>query len=127
MSCKLLLNLVDCIRQRSEGDSTTARDLLITMLRVFTLKFHTIAKMQLPLIIQKWKSLKPDPLPLAITSGIPQQPGIQTPSTPQSINIPNTPTTATSTDANSREILGLVSLIMYVHCSYLMLIYHYRK
>lgn len=54
MSCKLLLNLVDCIRQRSDAESTTARDLLITMLRVFTLKFHTIAKMQLPLLMQKW-------------------------------------------------------------------------
>ena len=54
MSCKLLLNLVDCIRQRSDSESPVARDLLITMLRVFTLKFHTIAKMQLPLIMQKW-------------------------------------------------------------------------
>lgn len=60
MSCKLLLNLVDCIRQRSETDSATARDLLITMLRVFTLKFNTIAKIQLPLIITKWKSMKAD-------------------------------------------------------------------
>lgn len=58
MSCKLLLNLVDCIRQRSEAESSTARDLLITMLRVFTLKFYTIAKIQLPLIINKWKTMK---------------------------------------------------------------------
>lgn len=58
MSCKLLLNLVDCIRQRSETESTTARDLLITMLRVFTMKFNTIAKIQLPLIMAKWKSMK---------------------------------------------------------------------
>lgn len=60
MSCKLLLNLVDIIRQRSDGESTAARDLLITMLRVFTMKFHTIAKIQLPLIMAKWKSLKPE-------------------------------------------------------------------
>lgn len=58
MSCKLLLNLVDCIRQRSEAESSTARDLLITMLRVFTLKFYTIAKIQLPQIISKWKTMK---------------------------------------------------------------------
>lgn len=98
---------MDCIRQRSEGDSTTARDLLITMLRVFTLKFHTIAKMQLPLIIQKWKSLKTEPVQLAITAGTQQQGGSV--ATPQSTNVPpSTPTTATNTDANSREILGLV-------------------
>lgn len=58
MSCKLLLNLVDCIRQRSEAESSTARDLLITMLRIFTLKFYTIAKIQLPQIVTKWKSMK---------------------------------------------------------------------
>lgn len=54
MSCKLLLNLVDCIRQRSDTETTTARDMLIIMLKVFTKKFHTIAKLQLPLIMQKW-------------------------------------------------------------------------
>lgn len=97
MSCKLLLNLVDCIRQRSEVESTTARDLLITMLRVFTLKFHTIAKMQLPLIIQKWKSIKPEPLAIAaVPSG-----------TTPSNTVPNTPTTANVPDTTSREILGL--------------------
>lgn len=58
MSCKLLLNLVDCIRQRSEAESSTARDLLITMLRIFTLKFYTIAKIQLPQIVSKWKTMK---------------------------------------------------------------------
>lgn len=69
MSCKLLLNLVDCIRQaRTEGESIwIARDLLITMLRIFTLKFHTIANNQLPQIVTKWKAMKADtaanPLP----------------------------------------------------------------
>lgn len=58
MSCKLLLNLVDCIRQRSEAETSTARDLLIIMLRIFTLKFYTIARIQLPQIISKWKSMK---------------------------------------------------------------------
>lgn len=58
MSCKLLLNLVDCIRQRSEAETSTARDLLIIMLRIFTLKFYTIARIQLPQIITKWKSMK---------------------------------------------------------------------
>lgn len=31
------------------------------MLKVFTLKFHTIAKLQLPLIMQKWKNLSSQP------------------------------------------------------------------
>lgn len=62
MSCKLLLNLVDCIRiQRNDpetsGTTISPRELLITMLKGFTLKFHTIAKLQLPIIMQKWKNL----------------------------------------------------------------------
>jgi transformation/transcription domain-associated protein len=60
MSCKLLLNLVDCIRVQRNDDSfpsPTPRELLLTMLKVFTLKFHTIAKLQLPLIMQKWKNI----------------------------------------------------------------------
>lgn len=59
MSCKLLLNLVDCIRIQRNDDafpSPTPRELLMTMLKVFTLKFHTIAKLQMPQIIQKWKN-----------------------------------------------------------------------
>lgn len=64
MSCKLLLNLVDCIRIQRNDDSFTSptpRELLMTMLKVFTLKFHTIAKLQLPLIMQKWKNLSSQP------------------------------------------------------------------
>lgn len=64
MSCKLLLNLVDCIRVQRNDDSfssPTPRELLMTMLKVFTLKFHTIAKLQLPLIMQKWKNLSSQP------------------------------------------------------------------
>lgn len=70
MSCKLLLNLVDCIRLRSETDSCTSRDLLITMLNVFTKKFHTIAKIQLPQILAKWAKLRESQAgQLAITAG----------------------------------------------------------
>lgn len=52
MSCKLLLNLVDCIRLRGDSDnqSTTSRELLMRMLEVFVLKFKTIAKQQLPVL-----------------------------------------------------------------------------
>lgn len=94
MSCKLLLNLVDCIRQRSDSETTTARDLLITMLRVFTLKFHTIAKMQLPLIIQKWKTTKTDNTVATLTTTNQSQ-------TNTSLTTILTPTT---TDANRDQI-----------------------
>lgn len=80
MSCKLLLNLVDCIRQRHDSETITARDLLITMLKVFTKKFHTIAKLQLPTIMKKLKQVRPDVLP-----PVPAVPatGAATPGTPQ--------------------------------------------
>lgn len=55
MSCKLLLNLIDCIRQRAEVEnSAEGRELLIRMLEVFVLKFKTISKIQLPVLINKW-------------------------------------------------------------------------
>ena len=53
MSCKLLLNLVDCIRQRETDNQTaTSRELLMRMLEVFVLKFKTIAKQQLPVLMR---------------------------------------------------------------------------
>jgi transformation/transcription domain-associated protein len=55
MSCKLLLNLVECIRSKSEQESTNARDLLMRMLEVFVIKFKNISKLQLPALIQKSK------------------------------------------------------------------------
>ena len=51
MSCKLLLNLVDCIRSRSAenpNDPGAGRDLLVRMLHVFVNKFKTITQLQLP-------------------------------------------------------------------------------
>ncbi|CAN7997402.1 unnamed protein product, partial [Ixodes hexagonus] len=53
MSCKLLLNLVECIRTRSDQEAGNGRELLIRMLEVFVLKFKTIAKLQLPMLMQK--------------------------------------------------------------------------
>ncbi|XP_049868860.1 transcription-associated protein 1 isoform X2 [Pectinophora gossypiella] len=62
MSCKLLLNLVDCIRQRSESEGAAAsgaqpqgRQLLMRILEVFVLKFKTISKLQLPALMAKCK------------------------------------------------------------------------
>lgn len=54
MSCKLLLNLVDCIRLLADKDNTNdGRELLMRMLEVFVLKFKTIAKIQLPNMMNK--------------------------------------------------------------------------
>ncbi|XP_070069940.1 transcription-associated protein 1 isoform X13 [Drosophila takahashii] len=53
MSCKLLLNLVDCLRQHSEIEPQRSRAILSKLLKVFVKKFETIATVQLPLIIQK--------------------------------------------------------------------------
>ncbi|KAL3270789.1 hypothetical protein HHI36_021313 [Cryptolaemus montrouzieri] len=56
MSCKLLLNLVECIRVRSEAENNSeGRELLMRMLEVFVLKFKTISKIQLPILINKCK------------------------------------------------------------------------
>lgn len=56
MSCKLLLNLVECIRSRSDASPNepgAGRDLLIRMLHVFVNKFKTIAQLQLPYLKNK--------------------------------------------------------------------------
>ncbi|XP_034140404.1 transcription-associated protein 1 isoform X2 [Drosophila guanche] len=55
MSCKLLLNLVDCLRHHSELEPQRSRQILSKLLKVFVKKFETIAKIQLPLIVQKCK------------------------------------------------------------------------
>ncbi|XP_073941495.1 transcription-associated protein Nipped-A isoform X1 [Choristoneura fumiferana] len=66
MSCKLLLNLVDCIRQRSESEAAPGagaqpqgRQLLMRILEVFVLKFKTISKLQLPALVAKCKQVTP--------------------------------------------------------------------
>lgn len=63
MSCKLLLNLVDCIRTRSEAQNSIneGRELLMRMLEVFVLKFKTIAKIQLPILMNKCKQVQQSP------------------------------------------------------------------
>ncbi|CAL1278798.1 unnamed protein product [Larinioides sclopetarius] len=53
MSCKLLLNLVECIRQRSDRENGNGRELLMRLLEILVLKLKTIAKLQLPVLIQK--------------------------------------------------------------------------
>ncbi|XP_048580263.1 transformation/transcription domain-associated protein isoform X2 [Nematostella vectensis] len=52
MSCKLLLNLVECIRQKSD-EQGSGREILIRMLEVFVRKFQSIAKHHIPVIFSK--------------------------------------------------------------------------
>ena len=63
MSCKLLLNLVECIRQRSDVENGPGRDLLIEMLEVFVLKFKSIVKLQLPILMGKSSDSAPAQAP----------------------------------------------------------------
>ena len=60
MSCKLLLNLVECIKARSEKENAvaTGRELFMRMNEVFVLKFKTVAKMQLPVLMAKHKAFQ---------------------------------------------------------------------
>lgn len=44
MSCKLLLNLVDCIRSKSEQENGNGRDILMRMLEVGSTKLGSIEK-----------------------------------------------------------------------------------
>lgn len=60
MSCKLLLNLVDCIKNQNSkaqaGEIPPGQDLLIRMLHVFVNKFKSIAQVQLPYLKEKHKN-----------------------------------------------------------------------
>ncbi|XP_014681160.1 PREDICTED: transformation/transcription domain-associated protein-like [Priapulus caudatus] len=94
MSCKLLLNLVECIKQKSEQESGNGRELLIRMLEVFVLKFKVIAKVHLPLILQKCKPTSAQPPPAMQVGGLGQHTGSQTSigSKPPTPTAPLTPT-----------------------------------
>nr|XP_022907724.1 transformation/transcription domain-associated protein [Onthophagus taurus] len=72
MSCKLLLNLVDCIKHRVEVENATeGKELLMRMLEVFVLKFKTIAKIQLPRMMEKFsKQQQTTPTPTPTPQGI---------------------------------------------------------
>ena len=59
MSCKLLLNLVECLRNKAEVENIDLRDILLHMLEVFVLKFKNIALHQLPVLMNKQVSQPP--------------------------------------------------------------------
>ncbi|XP_077057237.1 transformation/transcription domain-associated protein isoform X2 [Siphateles boraxobius] len=92
MSCKLLLNLVDCIRSKSEQENGNGRDILMRMLEVFVLKFHTIARYQLVSIFKKCKpQSEMGVVESAALQGVPATPTVATPALPPSA--PPTPVT----------------------------------
>ncbi|MEQ2174098.1 hypothetical protein GOODEAATRI_004276 [Goodea atripinnis] len=118
MSCKLLLNLVDCIRSKSEQENGNGRDILMRMLevrvagpeseyscperqeicliifpsmiQVFVLKFHTIARYQLVSIFKKCKPQSE--MGMVDPGALPGVPATPTPSTTPAIPPPAPPT-----------------------------------
>ncbi|XP_049915232.1 transformation/transcription domain-associated protein [Epinephelus moara] len=95
MSCKLLLNLVDCIRSKSEQENGNGRDILMRMLEVFVLKFHTIARYQL---VSIFKKCKPQSEMGVVDPGVlPGVPATPTPSTTPAIPPPAPPTPVATT------------------------------
>ncbi|XP_067224928.1 transformation/transcription domain-associated protein isoform X1 [Chanodichthys erythropterus] len=83
MSCKLLLNLVDCIRSKSEQENGNGRDILMRMLEVFVLKFHTIARYQLVSIFKKCKpQSEMGVVDSGALPGVPATPTVATPALP---------------------------------------------
>ncbi|XP_065666832.1 transformation/transcription domain-associated protein isoform X3 [Hydra vulgaris] len=76
MSCKLLLNLVECIRQKSEESSVNGREILMKMLEVFVRKFQTIAKYHIPGIMNKCEPAIEPPVGKEI-SNFPPSPSIK--------------------------------------------------
>jgi transformation/transcription domain-associated protein len=128
MSCKLLLNLgkkgkmtttkflhliftsnfiilifpVECIRQRSEQESGNGKELLVKMMEVFVLKFKTVSKLHLPVLLAKHRPPPPPPS-LSSSSAVPQHapltPGppslapMPSPATPGNPQTPATPAT----------------------------------
>ncbi|XP_045924196.1 transformation/transcription domain-associated protein [Micropterus dolomieu] len=93
MSCKLLLNLVDCIRSKSEQENGNGRDILMRMLEVFVLKFHTIARYQLVSIFKKCKPQSE--MGVVDPGALPGVPATPTPSTTPAIAPPAPPTPVT--------------------------------
>uniref|UniRef100_A0A8C1XR77 Transformation/transcription domain-associated protein n=1 Tax=Cyprinus carpio TaxID=7962 RepID=A0A8C1XR77_CYPCA len=100
MSCKLLLNLVDCIRSKSEQENGNGRDILMRMLEVFVLKFHTIARYQLVSIFKKCKPQSE--IGVVDTGALP--------------GVPATPTVTTPEDKQTFQVSDCRSLVKTLVC-----------
>jgi len=93
---------VECIRQRSEQESGNGKELLVKMMEVFVLKFKTVSKLHLPVLLAKHRPPPPPPS-LSSSSAVPQHapltPGppslapMPSPATPRDPPTPATPAT----------------------------------
>nr|CAD7579031.1 unnamed protein product [Timema californicum] len=89
MSCKVLLKLAECICQKSEaGDQ--GRELLLKMLEVFVLKFKTISKLQIPVLMAKCNAVETATSAAAPTTSV---------TTGEATSMCTTTTTTTSTSS----------------------------
>ena len=89
-------------RARTEQESGNGKELLVKMMEVFVLKFKTVSKPQLPILMAKHK---PPPPPLAsppsivshpaapLTPGVPTLMPLPSPATPGNPQTPATPAT----------------------------------
>ncbi|XP_074624680.1 transformation/transcription domain-associated protein-like isoform X2 [Acropora palmata] len=108
MSCKLLLNLVECIRQKSD-EQGTGREILMRMLEVFVRKFQSIAKHHVPAIFNRcpqMSELQAQQQSTASSSVTP--PSVSSSTVPERNSMPSTSTGPSSTStAPSGELQSL--------------------
>uniref|UniRef100_A0A672PV78 Transformation/transcription domain-associated protein-like n=1 Tax=Sinocyclocheilus grahami TaxID=75366 RepID=A0A672PV78_SINGR len=77
------MGVVDCIRSKSEQENGNGRDILMRMLEVFVLKFHTIARYQLVSIFKKCKpQSEMGVVDTGALPGVPATPTVTTPALP---------------------------------------------
>ncbi|CAG7721830.1 unnamed protein product [Allacma fusca] len=57
MSCKLIFNLVESIRLKTEADGGNGRDILMRMLEVLVLKFRVFAEVHVPYFLDRYGTL----------------------------------------------------------------------
>ena len=82
---------VECIRLRSEQEGGNGKELLVKMMEVFVLKFKTVSKLHLPVLMQK--HLPPPPPSPAASSHITSLAPLPSPATPGNPQTPATPAT----------------------------------
>ena len=95
------LNIFCFLRARSEQDNGNGKELLVKMMEVFVLKFKTVSKLQLPILMSKHKPPPPPPVspPSIQATAAPLTPGAPTlmplpsPATPGNPQTPATPAT----------------------------------
>ena len=120
MSCKLLLNLADCLNKKAEEQKERAkllpdkskakeevkakylkiRDLLIKMLEVLVMKFKSVAQLQIPILMAKYAAIQgvPNHHPSSTTAANNTNTTQNSSSSPNNSNIPasNQPTQTSS-------------------------------